>query len=425
MADVMYDPQDKPLAAKVTRGNLAVNKPERVTVTGYEAGVNGTGQPVLKLVCYPVGQPSFQEAIQITTDRLAPLMTAAQYDALEKQSMNSCDIDIELVKVAGFSLNPYRISKLLRGEIVAKKQEKPAETSDNIDDYLEGLPDDDRPCMNEWAIKDTLRAAFWKACRELFPDAKDIRAKVLPMFGVKDEFAIKHSVPDALAYLRKHADIEAASLETEPITPPIPAPAVEVTVKETKPVEKPQQTEASVIIFAKSDIFLTLPSGATVTLSVTLRDGADFGEVKRLIDVYTQMLSLPNVTTARPAPIAQPVAPAPQPAAPAPQQTAPASNGERISKVVSGVKVAFDEKGQKNLQLYGRYGDNWGTGPDHTCRKAEEMAIASAVAGVAMDNLAPGEIVQVTPFTVTWTKGKETKPGSGRFYHDNPTFARN
>lgn len=254
MADTIYDPadlKDKPLAAKVTRGNLAVNKPEAVTVTGYEANVNGAGQSVLRLICYPVGKPSFQEAIVVTSDHLMPLMTAEQYDALEKQAMNSCDIDIELVKVAGFSLNPYRISKLLRGEIVAKKQEAPIVEQDvkqwfvsasgrvyegnhleSLDDFgpyptlgaaqvaavkvtQEETPPPTEPAKpeepikpkNDWSTTDHL-AAYQRAVEdcafEAGVKATEARAWGLNIHGVKDETEIAMTGSEALKFIRAH-----------------------------------------------------------------------------------------------------------------------------------------------------------------------------------------------------------------------------
>lgn len=278
------------------------------------------------------------------------------------------------------------------------------------------------PCENDWARDDDKRAAFWTMARDILgvQAGKNVRDTALALFGVPDEFRLKMSVPEAATYLR--------SKVTAP--EPEPSPKVEIVKSEDKPVAPatPNLTEASVIIFAKSDIYYTLPDGSTLALSITLREGASMDEVIRLLAMYSEIASLPNISTSRPAApggYVPPAAPQPvaTPATPAPSQ--PQTGGERISKVVSGVKVAYDEKGQKHLQLFGKYGENWGTGPDHTCRKPEEIASACTVAGVNWDNLEPGETVPVTPFTVSWTKGKETKPGSGRFYHDNATFTRN
>lgn len=302
------------------------------------------------------------------------------------------------------------------------------------------------PLFEVVGLKDEARLAFiHKAlCVEhlnAYQPAKVNGKEAITNAAIHDVMAALRAIyPDAFtadssgALAVKSAAPTVSALEAAPA---VASGAVEIIAKqEDKPVTPtPTLTEASVIIFAKSDVYLTLPDGNVLALSITLREGANLDEVKRLLDMYKQIVALPGVSAAHPVSRPQPapavVPPAPQPAAPAqppaaPTQTAPANgNGERISKVVSGVKVAFDEKGQKNLQLFGKYGDNWGTGPDHTCRKGEEVAQAIAIAGVDMSSLTPGEIFAVQPFTVTWTKGKETKPGSGRFYHDNPTFTRN
>ncbi len=320
-----------------------------------------------------------------------------------------------------------------------------AELNDNIDDLIPRPPAsepaavvDDKPvCLNDWANRPKALKAYQDRVEYIASEAgiamKDARAWGLNIHHVPDEMQIAMSVPEALAVIRTELptsideQVEAAHEQDERMMQASQPLAVEITEKKVSEPIVSNSSEASVIIFAKSDVCLTLPDGSTVALSVTLRDGADFSEVKRLLDVYAQMLTLPNVSAARPQPAAvnTPAIPAPSAPRPAAQTSAPQNtSAERISKVISGIKVAFNEKGVKTLQLYGKYGDNWGTGPDHTSRKPEEIAAVAQIADVNIDALQAGEISAVVPFTVSWVKGKETSAGSGRYYHDDPKFTR-
>lgn len=222
------------------------------------------------------------------------------------------------------------------------------------------------PLFEVVGLKDEARLAFiHKAlCVEhlnAYQPAKVNGKEAITNAAIHDVMAALRAIyPDAFtadssgALAVKSAAPTVSALEAAPA---VASGAVEIIAKqEDKPVTPtPTLTEASVIIFAKSDVYLTLPDGNVLALSITLREGANLDEVKRLLDMYKQIVALPGVSAAHPVSRPQPapavVPPAPQPAAPAqppaaPTQTAPANgNGERISKVVSGVKVAFDEKG--------------------------------------------------------------------------------